>query len=212
MDLVEELWASDTASALTNRAAREITRLRTRLEIIPGTEIDGIDCRDETIRLQDAEIGRLRDENARLQQDNEQAKEAIQTLNAGRPLGDIVGKHTAQNALAENARLRADAAECDALRSKLADILTRTANALKGEPAPLHLHSWHDLPECARRLRADAGRLNWLDAVNLGTNERNETVYGWKFDINHNRAALTDHNSPALSVRAAIDAAMQKGG
>lgn len=38
-------------------------------------------------------------------------------------------------------------AECDALRSKLADILTRTANALKGEPGPLQSHSWHDLPE-----------------------------------------------------------------
>lgn len=55
----------------TQKAADEITRLRTRLEIIPGTEIDGIDCRDETIRLQDAEIERLRDENAGLRKDAE---------------------------------------------------------------------------------------------------------------------------------------------
>ena len=39
-----------------------------------------------------------------------------------------------------------------ALCDKLADILTRTANVLKGEPKPLHRHSWHDLPEVAQRL------------------------------------------------------------
>src|SRR3990167_5683543 len=38
--------------------------------------------------------------------------------------------------------------ECDALRMLMADLLTRTANALKGEPeAHRCSHSWHDLPE-----------------------------------------------------------------
>lgn len=37
----------------------------------------------------------------------------------------------------------------DQLRSKLSDLLTRTANVLKGEPGPLSSHSWHDLPESA---------------------------------------------------------------
>ena len=41
-----------------------------------------------------------------------------------------------------------------ALCDKLAGILTRTANVLKGEPKPLHRHSWHDLPEVAQRLVA----------------------------------------------------------
>ncbi len=54
----------------------------------------------------------------------------------------------------------------------------------------------------------DAERLDWLDEVNRKTNERNGTRYGWKFDINHNRAALMDHNWPAKSIREAIDAAM----
>ena len=45
-----------------------------------------------------------------------------------------------------------------ALCDKLADILTRTANVLKGEPKPLHRHSWHDLPEVAQRLVATADR------------------------------------------------------
>jgi hypothetical protein len=60
------------------------------------------------------------------------------------------------------------------------------------------------------RLEADAARLDWLDAVNAKTNAGNGTTYGWKFDINHNRAALTDHNWPALKVREAIDAAMSE--
>jgi len=55
--------------------------------------------------------------------------------------------------------------------------------------------------------RKDAERLDWLDTVNKNANVRNGTRYGWKFDINHNRAALTDHNIPALTVRQAIDEA-----
>ncbi len=46
------------------------------------------------------------------------------------------------------------AEEASALCDKLADILTRTANVLKGEPKPLHRHSWHDLPNVAQRLVA----------------------------------------------------------
>ena len=36
---------------------------------------------------------------------------------------------------------------------QLADILTRTANALKGPPDELASHSWHDLPEIAKKLK-----------------------------------------------------------
>ena len=42
--------------------------------------------------------------------------------------------------------------ELTAQRDQLADILTRTANALKGQPAELAQHSWHDLPEVAQKL------------------------------------------------------------
>lgn len=56
------------------------------------------------------------------------------------------------------------AEEDRALCDKLSDILTRTANVLKGEPKPLHLHSWHDLPEVARRLVAAAGQ-NTINAM-----------------------------------------------
>lgn len=40
----------------------------------------------------------------------------------------------------------------------MADLLHRTANALKGEPPPLWQHSWHDLPEEAAQLVADLAR------------------------------------------------------
>ena len=43
-------------------ATVEINRLRERLEIDPRHPYDGINCRDETIRGQDAEITRLKAE------------------------------------------------------------------------------------------------------------------------------------------------------
>jgi hypothetical protein len=56
--------------------------------------------------------------------------------------------------LDEVASLRKEAEECDQLREKMADILTRTANALRGDPKPMHVWSWHDLPELAAGLKA----------------------------------------------------------
>lgn len=60
--------------------------------------------------------------------------------------------------------------------------------------------------------QADVRRLDWLDGVNAATNARNGTIYGWRFEVNCNRAALTDHNLPALSVREAIDFAITRTG
>jgi hypothetical protein len=45
--------------------------------------------------------------------------------------------------------MRAEIAELDALRDKLAGILSRTAVALRGPEPPLTRWSWHDLPERA---------------------------------------------------------------
>jgi hypothetical protein len=39
------------------------------------------------------------------------------------------------------------------LRERLADILTRTADALHGGPLPDGWWSWHDLPKLVERLR-----------------------------------------------------------
>lgn len=43
------------------------------------------------------------------------------------------------------------AEELHEINTRLARILTDTANALKGEPEPLTSHSWHDLAEVAKR-------------------------------------------------------------
>ena len=51
--------------------------------------------------------------------------------------------------LTEVHRLHAEVAELDALRDKLAGILSRTAVALRGPEPPLTRWSWHDLPERA---------------------------------------------------------------
>ena len=53
----------------------------------------------------------------------------------------------------ERLKAQQELEELTAQRDQLADILTRTANALKGQPAELAQHSWHDLPEVAQKLR-----------------------------------------------------------
>jgi hypothetical protein len=45
--------------------------------------------------------------------------------------------------------LECDAAENEALRERMADILRRTAVALRGPEPPLTRWGWHDLPERA---------------------------------------------------------------
>lgn len=45
-----------------------------------------------------------------------------------------------------------DAHDTHALNDRLGALLTRIANALRGEPAQSYLHSWHDLPERAAAL------------------------------------------------------------
>lgn len=45
---------------------------------------------------------------------------------------------------------------------RLSDLLTRTANALKGPPPPLMSHSLHDLPEVAARLRKTVPPPGWF--------------------------------------------------
>jgi hypothetical protein len=73
-------------------------------------------------------------------------------------------RNNAESLLAELAELRPRAAalaegaeivgELETLNARLSDLLNRTANALKGEPRPGSLHSWHDLPEVAALMRA----------------------------------------------------------
>ena len=47
-------------------ALERVRELEARLEIVPGHPYDGIDCRDETIRLADERIRELRENGTRL--------------------------------------------------------------------------------------------------------------------------------------------------
>lgn len=53
----------------------------------------------------------------------------------------------------------------EAARTKMRDILHATANVLKGDPGPLKLHSWHDLPEVAARMMDEARMRITVDGV-----------------------------------------------
>jgi hypothetical protein len=55
-------WMADHAQEII----AEIERLRTRLEVDPRHNYDGIDCRDVTIKYQDERIDALEAENAEL--------------------------------------------------------------------------------------------------------------------------------------------------
>lgn len=100
------------------------------------------------------------------------------------------------------ARSLSKAAPDHALPAKAVDYLRR--KGLQGSPLRDESVKRDDVAGDAK----DTARLNWLDEVNAKTNARYGTKYGWRFDLNHNRAALTDHNTPALPVREAIDAAI----
>lgn len=49
--------------------------------------------------------------------------------------------------------LRAELAESEALRERLAALLTGVAAGLKGDPPPLTMHDWSDLPALAAAMR-----------------------------------------------------------
>jgi len=51
--------------------------------------------------------------------------------------------------------LEAELAIADELREKMASTLTRSVNAIRGEPGLLCRHSWHDLPELIDSVNVD---------------------------------------------------------
>ena len=72
----------------------------------------------------------------------------------------------ASDAGEEIEELRHDLAENEALRERLSDLLTRTANALRGDPPPLTLWPWHDLPDRAAAAIAAIDVMQRAAAIN----------------------------------------------
>lgn len=65
----EDQHAPQNMTIALREAAAEIERLRKRLEVAPTHPHDGIYCRDETIRLQDAQIAALKAEVEQLREE-----------------------------------------------------------------------------------------------------------------------------------------------
>jgi hypothetical protein len=55
----------------------------------------------------------------------------------------------------ENERLREDNNEYAQINGMMQKLLVSTANALKGDPKPRHIHDWSDLPKVAKQLREE---------------------------------------------------------
>lgn len=86
-------------------------------------------------------------------------------------------------AIAALKRLHDERDEEDALRERMASLLTGTANALKGEPDPRMSHSWHDLADWSRALRNVAMLYLAATAPGSGEAERlqfHEAINAWR--------------------------------
>ena len=103
----------------------------------------------------------MNDQQAPILTDDEIRKIAVEEI--GRPPLDfnlrlarrveaIVAERAVEVATAE---LREELAECEALRERMAGLLTGVADAIRGKPEPLKRHGWQDLPERAQALMAE---------------------------------------------------------
>ncbi len=56
--------------------------------------------------------------------------------------------------------------DLDVTNQRMSCLLTRSVNAIRGEPAPLHRHSWHDLPDLIYAMKVDllAAKLDLMQA------------------------------------------------
>jgi len=98
--------------------------------------------------------------------------------------------------VAEVRSLREDAEEGDALRTKLADLLSRTAVALNGPEPDLVQWSWHDLPEKAQYAMTLLLAVKSYDDANqsdlpLGLLDSIRAICA-ALDVRHDPSATTD--------------------
>ena len=100
---------------------------------------------------------------------------------------------------AEIERLKAELKECDDLRDRLGDLLSRTAVALRGPEPELTRWSWHDLPERAAAAIAAIDIMQRAAAINGAEAQQ------------HNRIKSAAITSYGLLWRMAIDKATVDG-
>jgi hypothetical protein len=81
-------------------------------------------------------------------------------------------------------------------RDQLHELLRRTANALKGQPAELSRHSWHDLPELAQQLKAQQEPVGYIDAETL---RRWDSLRGTEYECDEKCYMPFSRNAPHKS-------------
>ena len=89
-------------------------------------------------------------------------------------------------------RLQEDVEEYDAILRRQGDLLTRTVNALRGNPPPLTSWSHHDIPELAAEKVSEVERLTeayqWTDQVLTAvTAERDALAESWNPSVEDDR-------------------------
>ena len=138
MDITEQLTHE---SRIALAAAAEITRLRARLEVRDDGGPDGILCRDESIRMQDAEIARLRAEVEALKAEDARQRKLWQKEND--ELVQILGKALQYPRFAADQSVFPGATEADGVcvpchtALSIADEAAEKIEALKAELARL---------------------------------------------------------------------------
>lgn len=146
MDIVERLQYEQCSEGLQQEAADEIAALRTRLEL-DESGVDGIQCRDATIRLQDDEIRKLRAKLEAVQRTVESYHEELAASQA---------REASMCAEMEERcgySVRHDSSDDSALRERLAKERERCASVCETRHAN---GNWkHDTRhECAEAIRA----------------------------------------------------------
>lgn len=158
---------------ISRAAIDEIERLRERCRALEHNGCHGLPptvpleefaagCRAYQRQLYGASDPRLDDLTALLvsQEENIRKARPWETPEYIKALNDEYERlGTLQWAIAERDELKLDNREGANLRERLSSILTRTANALRGEPPPLVSWSWHDLPERVAKLTGLLARL-----------------------------------------------------
>lgn len=86
-------------------------------------------------------------------------REAVDAFDIGARIGMTFGNKGWNIIRAELLRLQEEEIALSDLVQSQAKILTGVANALKGEPGRLHLHSHHDLAEVAQSIVAELAAL-----------------------------------------------------
>lgn len=84
----------------------------------------------------------------------------------------LCASHEALRAALATAEAERD--ESDAVREMMSPLLTGVANALKGQPPPLTLHDWSDLPAVAATVKASR------DSAEAALAHANELMAIWR--------------------------------